>query len=424
MRKTFISGTVAAAALFIVASGIAFAHAEDQQAVPTGRQVVLPSAGLPAVGLPKAGLTPESPFYFFDRFGETLQEFFTFNPEAKAHLQITFAAERIAEIKVILETKGVEAKGLEVAQTRLQKHLANAATIVKDQKAEGKDVSKLAKELDDEFEAPKTALEQTFKDEKRALEAKEDELKAKIKEARQAGDTAQVETLIKQLADIKSQKELLDQNENDSEETIDQENEHLDEALELKQEAAEKIREADEKKTEVLKEAKEQGYDVPVEVLSAFDDLLSQAKAAFDSGNYAEAKRLAKEAKQSLRDARKHLEKLQNAKEEEDELEQEADDEQQELQDKLKEADKEEAQKIREEMKRKDELLKEEQEKIKDEQKQIREDLKSTVQQIQRASKMEEAPNGNPSESAPKELKELNELLPGKELNPLSPTSN
>ena len=55
--------------------------------------------------LPNAGLTPESPFYFFDKLGEALREFFTFNPEGKARLQITFAAERVAEIKVILETK-------------------------------------------------------------------------------------------------------------------------------------------------------------------------------------------------------------------------------------------------------------------------------------------------------------------------------
>ncbi|MEK9183862.1 MAG: DUF5667 domain-containing protein, partial [Patescibacteria group bacterium] len=48
--------------------------------------------------LPNAGLTPESPFYFLDKLGEALREFFTFNPEGKARLQIAFAAERVAEI--------------------------------------------------------------------------------------------------------------------------------------------------------------------------------------------------------------------------------------------------------------------------------------------------------------------------------------
>jgi hypothetical protein len=94
--------------------------------------------------LPNAGLTPESPFYFLDKFGEALREFFTFNPEGKARLQITFAAERIAEIKVVFETKRIEAKGIGVAQSRLQAHLANAATILDEQRTAGKDVSSLA----------------------------------------------------------------------------------------------------------------------------------------------------------------------------------------------------------------------------------------------------------------------------------------
>ena len=107
--------------------------------------------------LPKAGITPDSFFYFLDSFLESLQEFFTFNPEGKAHLQITFAAERIAEIKVLLERKGVEAKGLDIAQSKLRAHLAKAVDIISDQKAKGKDVSNLAKELDDKFDEPKFA---------------------------------------------------------------------------------------------------------------------------------------------------------------------------------------------------------------------------------------------------------------------------
>ena len=160
MNKLFIMAVSLVVSVFLFTGSAVFAQ----------NQVILPNAGL----------TPESNFYFLDKFGEALREFFTFNPEGKAHLQITFASERIAEIKVILETKGVEAKGLEVAQSRLQAHLANAATIVVDQKAKGKDVSQLAKELDDEFDAPKSALEQTFKAKKRALEAQEKELKGKI----------------------------------------------------------------------------------------------------------------------------------------------------------------------------------------------------------------------------------------------------
>src|SRR3989344_1390098 len=87
----------------------------------------------PQAALPSAGLTPESSFYFLDRLGENLRQFFTFNPEAKAKLQIEFAGERIAEIKVIVEEKGVNAKGLAIAQSLLQANVAYAAEIINEE---------------------------------------------------------------------------------------------------------------------------------------------------------------------------------------------------------------------------------------------------------------------------------------------------
>src|SRR3989344_6071549 len=137
------------------------------------------SAEAPLSGA-KAGLTPESPFYFLDTIGETFQEFFTFNSESKARLQITFAAERVAEIKVILETKGVEAKGLAIAKARLKKHLDSAAEIVAKQKDKGKDMSNLLKETDDiDKEVKKLKKE---KEEQKELSKLEESHDKKIKQ--------------------------------------------------------------------------------------------------------------------------------------------------------------------------------------------------------------------------------------------------
>lgn len=285
--------------------------------------------------LPSAGLTPQSPFYFIDKLGEALREFFTFNPEGKARLQITFAAERIAEIKIILEDKGVDAKGLQIAQSRLQAHLANAATIVLDQKSEGKDVSALAKELDDDFEGPKSALAETFKEQERALEAQEKELKRKILEAKRAGDSAQVESLVQQLGQVKAQKELLELKEEEVEEELEREEERIEEEMEAKDEAEKAIREAEEGKQEVLAEA-EEDIAVPAEAFGKFDGLLAQAKSAFATGNYEEAKRLAKQAEEELDSVEEAIENLEEEKEEElkeeqEEKEREANEEAEEL---------------------------------------------------------------------------------------------
>lgn len=303
MKKSFLT-TFVAMSLFVLAGGAAFA--QNQQAA-----------------LPSAGLTPESAFYFLDRFGEALREFFTFNPEGKARLQITFAAERISEIKVILETKGVEAKGLEVAQSRLQAHLANAAVVLADQKSEGKDISTLAKELDDELETPKSALADSFKTEKRTLKAKENELKAQLKAAHRAGDTAKAEAIAQELGQVKAQLELLELKEGDIEDAVEAEEEKLEEEMEAQHKAGKAIREAEEERQEMLDEAAEEGITVPAEAFGKFDALLAEAKSALAAGNFAEAKRFAKQAEKNLDAVEEAIEELEEAKEKEEELKEE-----------------------------------------------------------------------------------------------------
>ena len=321
------------------------------------------------VALPSAGLTPESSFYFIDRFGEALREFFTFNPDGKARLQITFAAERVAEIKVILETKGVQAPGLEVAQSRLQAHLANAATIVTEQKAKGKDVSQLAKELNDEFGSSKTALRQSFKAKERALETQEKDLKAKIREARIAGDAAQVEALVKQLGEVKAQKDLLELREKEQEEALEREEEKIEREMDKKEDAEKAIKEAEEERQEVLDEAAEEGVDVPAEAFEKFDRLLTQAKELFAKENYVGAKQLAKQAEKSLEKVEEAIEDLEEAKEKEEELKEEQEE-------KEREAKEEQEEKIKEEAEKEAERLEKEREKAEEDARKAEERLR------------------------------------------------
>ncbi len=264
--------------------------------------------------LPSAGLTPESPFYFFDKLGEALQEFFTFSPEGKAHLQIAFVAERVAEIKIVLETKGVDAKGLEVAEARLREHLGEAAEIVIKQKNKGKDVSALAKELNDDFEKPKSALADSFKAEKNALEMKEDELEDQIKTARKAGDTAKVEAFVQELGQVKAQLKLLELKEEELEDDLDEEEERLEDEMDAREEAEEAIREAKEEKAEMVEEAAEKGVTLPANALTAFNQLLAQAESAYQAGNYQEAERLAEQAEGAIENVENVIEELEEQK--------------------------------------------------------------------------------------------------------------
>ena len=92
--------------------GTAWAQEEESSLPDLG---ITPPGEEEEPSLPDAGITPISSFYFFERIFETIQEFLTLNPEAKARLNVAFAAERVAEIQVMLQAEGVEAEGLDVA---------------------------------------------------------------------------------------------------------------------------------------------------------------------------------------------------------------------------------------------------------------------------------------------------------------------
>ena len=274
--------------------------------------------------LPSAGITPGSNFYFLDKLGEALQEFFTFNPEAKARLQITFAGERIAEIKVILESKGVDALGLTVAQDRLQSHLAKVAAILEGGKIDDGHMAELAQEVTEGLDEKKGALAEIYSKQERVLEARMEELRKRIREAREAKNDALVDTLTSELQDTKAQKALLESVEKEQEEEMEQEEERIEEKLEDKVEAEKAIREAEEKKQEILAEAKKEGTTIPANSLKQYDQLLAQAKELMTRENYQGAEQLAKQAKKDIDKAAESLEDADEANEDQEDLKEEA----------------------------------------------------------------------------------------------------
>lgn len=291
--------------------------------------------------LPIAGITPESPFYFLDIFVESLREFFTFNKESKARLQITFAAERIAEIKVILETKGADAKGIEVAQARLQSNLAKAAEIVSEEKVKGRDVSNLAKNLKDEFSISKSVLTQSIKEQKKELKSREEELKKQMRTARRAGDDAQLEALAQEFGQVKTELELLELKEEDIDKIVEEKEDRLEEEMEDQQKAKEAIKEAIKEREEIINEAAEEGIELPGDAFAKVDSLIEQAKSVFDAGNYDEARLLAKQAENAIEQVDDVIDELEKQKELQEEVEEAIEEAEEEADDLLNEAAKE-----------------------------------------------------------------------------------
>src|SRR3989344_4336546 len=77
------------------------------------------------LGISDTGILPSSPFFFFKEMGRGLQSFVTFNPVAKAELELKFTNEKAAEIKKITETQPQNTQAIQRALTNYQKNQTN-----------------------------------------------------------------------------------------------------------------------------------------------------------------------------------------------------------------------------------------------------------------------------------------------------------
>ena len=91
--------------------------------------------------LPNAGTTPDSPFYFLERILESIGTFFTFGDLKKAERYTNLAAERLAEIQVVIEKGKPELaeKTLARYEKQLEKSIARAEKAM----LKGKDFEKV-----------------------------------------------------------------------------------------------------------------------------------------------------------------------------------------------------------------------------------------------------------------------------------------
>ena len=212
----------------------------------------------PLPELPSAGLTPNSPLYFLERAAEAIGEFLTFNTEVKARLQAERALERIAEVKAMLAEKEVNPKGLNVALEKLQANVAKAAEIVQEEQQKGQNVSKLAKELDTDFEVRERLLKRTFEEKEDQLDLvfKEQklELKKQLLEAKSAGDSQKVGEIVLALDKLEQEKEA-------QEFLLEQEEEELELALEIEEEKFELAMEAKERELELKEKEAELAFE-------------------------------------------------------------------------------------------------------------------------------------------------------------------
>jgi hypothetical protein len=195
-------------------------------------------AALPA--LPNPGLKPGDFFYFLDTWRESIQEFFTFNPENRATLQARFALERIAEVNALLEARGIEAPGLDTAQEKIRRNMERANEILEQQRARGREISTLAKRLEAEFDTRQNLFESVLDAQETRIEANIEEKEAEIEAALAANNFQKVVELRAELEELKTKQERLEALKERFIATLDAE----EKRMELKMEARERERDA------------------------------------------------------------------------------------------------------------------------------------------------------------------------------------
>lgn len=241
--------------------------------------------------LPAPGLTPASLFYFVDRLGEWLEEKLTFKPESKIKLQMALAAERVAEIKILLDINGVEAKGLEVAQNRLQEHIAETSEMIEQEKQAGKDVGDLAGGAVDNFRIQKQEIKNAFKNAKDDYLMAKKQLHEELRAAVQSKDSEAEEEILQALDDIDIAKEEAEIQKENALTALEAEKEQLlddlseeDLAEEQEFESVEEDDEAEEDAIEQKIEAEEKQFEQEIEQLKEGKEKTDKS-AALDKEN-------------------------------------------------------------------------------------------------------------------------------------------
>lgn len=107
-------------------------------------------------------ILPDSPFFFLDRFKQTVRIIFAFSPEEKARVHAQIAGERLAELRFMLAKNDVKAAS--VALQGVSDNLKGSADNVAKAEFEGKDVSKLATEINNNIKLKQQTLDNLEKD--------------------------------------------------------------------------------------------------------------------------------------------------------------------------------------------------------------------------------------------------------------------
>lgn len=216
---------------------------------------------------------PNDALYPVKILTEEVREAVTFDNAAKVKLHAKYAADRVAELQKMLDEKGVDAKGLDVALANLKEHVDRSAEIIDQERGRGKDVNALAKEVQNRIEKAKNDLEDEL--ESTEVVAKNDEEKKMLRE---------------RVENIKREMEFNE--------------DRIGKSEEFKEEAEEAMIEAQKKLVEIT----QKGLASSTELIK-FNSFMDKASSSLLQEHWVQARQHAKQAEKALEKVERKIEK-------------------------------------------------------------------------------------------------------------------
>jgi len=272
--------------------------------------------------LPPAGLTPDSPFYFLDEWGEKISLFFTFSPEKKVEKALSYAEEKLAEAQVMAEKN--KTRAIERLTERYREYLSEAENRINKIEEKNQKREKVAQRVAEATGKHLEVLERVI--EKAPEKAREGLLKAK--DASLNGQQVALRVLARFNPErafrinLKSTQKRLERVKNKIQEGTSEETEELLSEFEKQNQFGEEIsRIAQEvgKSTTTVQELIKKATSIHLEVLkTVYEKAPEEAKSALEKAmtnsveNYNKMMEVMKENKEELKEEIEEVPGLEN----------------------------------------------------------------------------------------------------------------
>lgn len=298
--KRFLAFFIGLLFLF-TATTSAFAHHKERVLGESTTSAVQIPPTVEGPGL----ILPDSPLFFLDQIKQNTRLLFAFSPESKAKVRVDIAGERMAELRFMLAKKNQ--KGIDIALQGVVENLGKAAESLNQAQLTGRNVSSLAKDVNEKIKQKQEALD--------VLEVAEDkEIKFKAKSAQEGLLKAKVS-----VEDSLSEDEIENEIEDDLHRIVDDEvdeasrsTETVDRQLkELRKQASDSAEKSLDRRSEMLKRAIEEKNET---LKKSFEKEFQRDKKK-EEILFKERERAAEQAKKAIEESKKAADKFREARE-------------------------------------------------------------------------------------------------------------